>query len=497
MEILNPTNNIPSRRNISKGKALLKEAIGKGLLSEHDIAYLKVATDPWHDTSIESFVGVPDEYIGRSVTEVITVTQQISNPFGTGTGNFNCRINTNPYLGLVTLQKSRGKAVSLYNEAPTSSPPNWQYSGTIDVQFSNQANPFVDYPSPTNLINLTLPPEVMVGNVKIAGCGLEIVNTTAELYKQGTVSIARVPQPSSSQLISARIFGNRAGGTAGIFCNVDCVPVVSMPLTQSELTTYPDFVQWEAREGLYSVIRQYDFMASSPVGWRGVMRFIDTEPSATDAQATNYDLIDIDVPQLDWQNPGTSGLPVSTYVQNKGVIPWPSDSVCAMFTGLSETTTLALKVKFYIERRVNTSIPALRALVPFTKDSPSINPKVLMLVSQLWADLPVAVMYKENPAGEWWDRILGAVGEIAPQVLSMIPHPIAQAAATGIKAIANNSNQKRVEQSDYLKLQTELERLKEQLRQKRIIELANKTRAPAPPIKAKAKPATKTLQKRT
>jgi len=471
-----------------RGKEALKDALHRNLLSEHDIAYIKVATDPWHDTSIESFVGIPDEYIGKSVTEVITLTYDVKTPFTAGSGNFNVRINNNPMLGSLGLIKSASYGPCITNEVGSAGPVNTLQLGTIDIQYSLTSN-FADYPSATASAHLTLPEEVLVGNVKVAGCGIEVVNTTSDLYKQGLVSIARVPQPCSSTFMSPKIFGNNTGGTAGVFTHLDVIPVVSMPTTPTELTTYPDYKQWEAKEGLYSVVRQYDFLASAPLGWRGVMRFTDVEPGGNGPLST-YALTTVDVDRLNWVTSGTTGAPVGSYVQNKGCLPWPCDSHVSMFMGLSEQTTLSLKVKFYLERRVNTSITALRALVPFVKDSPSINPLVLELVSKLWSELPPAVMFKENPAGEWWDRVLGTIGEIAPSVLGMIPHPLAQAAASGIKMLAGNKKVAEPTGQSNSELKHQLEELKEELRQKHLIDARRRAAASST---NKTKPAPKTV----
>lgn len=454
----------------------MKEAIQSGLLSEHDIAYLKVATDPWHDTSIDSFTGIPDEFIGKSVTEVLTITQQITTPFVAGSGNYNVRINNNPILGAIPLVKSANFGNCYYNEIDSVAPINTYTIGTIDVQYSLTSN-FQDYPASTSRVSLALPDSVMYGNVKVAGIGIEVVNTTAELYKQGLVSIARVPQPNSSQTTAARVFGQGQGGTLGSFAVVEMVPVVSMPTTLTELTTYPDYVQWEAKEGMYSVVRQYDHLAASPMGWRGVCRFINQEPYATSVGSSFSNAAQsVDVDRLNWVTTGTSFMPVATYLQNHGVIPCPCDSVVAMFTGLSEQSTLSLKVKFYVERRVNTSIPTVQALVPFVKDSPPINPKVIELVSRIWSELPPAVMFKENPAGEWWSRILGTIGDVAPTILGMIPHPAAQIAAKGISAMRAPSK-KAEEESENARLKAEIADLKKLLQQQAVSKIQTQKRA--------------------
>lgn len=207
MEMLNDSNDQPSKREILQGKQLLEKALRDGTLSLHDLAYIKVATDPWHDTSIENFVGVPDEFNGKSVTEVLTVTAELRSPYSLGSGNYNIRVNNNPFLGINGLIRTQNFSHSFTQEVPSIAPVNTTRCGTLDIQYSLTSN-FSDYPAAASIVSLALPPEVLDGNVKIAGAGLEIFNTTAELYKQGTVSVARVPQPASNSTVAIQVSNN-------------------------------------------------------------------------------------------------------------------------------------------------------------------------------------------------------------------------------------------------------------------------------------------------
>jgi len=440
-------------RNVAKGKKTLQQAIESGKLSAQDIAYIKVATDPWHDTSVENFNGIPDDYSGKSITEVITATYELKTPF-VGSGNFNARIMTFPFLGSEATIRTANFGTAGYQEVSAPSPKNNVNIATATIDYSLAAA-FDDYPVYAD--QLTLPQEVLVGNVKVAGLGVELVNTTAELTKQGLLSVARVPQPLSANTVNMKLYGR--GGTANYYANPDLIPVISAPTTPSELTTYPDYDQWEAREGMYAVVRQYDAQSSSPMGWRGVVRCLDDEPVGN--ASSPYVQTVVDTSLLDWIPAATTGLPEAAYVLTGGVIPAPSDSVCVMLTGLSESSTLTLKLKWYLERRVNTSIPALRPLVPFVRDSPPINPLAIELVSRLWADLPMAVMFKENPAGEWWDKVLSTIGDVGPSILGMIPHPLAQAAARALPTVTKmmKSGPSESEGDEIKRMQEEIRRL--------------------------------------
>lgn len=248
MEIINNSEigDMPTKASVARGRQMLKRALDSGALSPSDIAYIKVATDPWHDTSIEHFTGVPDEFVGKSVTEVLTVTADIKSPFAAGTGNFNVRVSTLPILGNVGIQATSGFGSNFVQAA--NSVATTTKAASLEIAYSTGTPSFSDYPN--NAFHFTLPAEILEGNVKVAGCGLEIFNTTAPLNKQGTVSVARVPQPYSNSHLAINLSSRDAaqsagsGPVAGLVNNapitVDCVPIVSMPTTLTELTTYPD-----------------------------------------------------------------------------------------------------------------------------------------------------------------------------------------------------------------------------------------------------------------
>lgn len=467
MELINNnTNEHPTRKEVRNGKQLLADAVKSGKLTNHDIAYIKCATDPWHDTSIDDFVGIPDTFNGKSVTEVLTTTVDIKTPYAQGSGNYSCRIYNSPFLGGNQLIRSTAYGPTVTQ--PVAVPGNTINVANVVIDYSATSN-FSDYPVHTTV--LPIDQANLIGSVKIAGMGIEVVNTTAELYKQGMLSVARLPQPLSSNTMCFCTYGSTVSSNATwIPYPMEVIPIISPPTTLSELTTYPDYKQWEAKEGMYAVVRQYNNLSHSPAGWKSIARFIDHEPVGSTSSV--YTQTNIDTSWLKNTSPGSSGAPLNTWMPDTGVITAPMDTVVAFLTGLSESTTLTVKVKYYVERRVNTSINELRALVPFTKDSPPINPLALELVSTLWSILPPAVMFKENPAGEWWDRVLGGIAEIAPSVLGMIPHPIAKAAAVGLPMAINAFRGERKQESSEEKLareNAELRKMIEEMRKRDLV----------------------------
>jgi len=464
----------PSKYQIRKGKRTLEEAIANGRLSPEDIAYIKAATDTYHDTPIHSVNGIPDEYVGKSITEALTITMDVKTPYSAGTGNWNARIYNYPLLGSANVVTTDNLA-NLFNQR-TGTVNNTTGVATMNVDYST--GNFSDYPTYSE--RGSLEQNALEGEVKIIGMGIEVINTTAELYKQGMCTIARIPQTQSNKIITGKVFGNDPAGTAGSFAVQDMIPIMSMPTTLSELTTYPNYAQWEAKEGAYAIVKQYDTQSSCPSGYRGAVRWIDKSTNATAVGATWGNIV-CDTTKIDW----TSGvsMPVPSYALQHGYISAPMDTICMMFTGLSEQTSLTVRAKLIIERRVNSSMIDLAALVPLAKESPPLNPLALELVSCMWSNLPTAVMFKENPAGEWWNKVMGAIGEWGPSILGLIPHPIAQAAARSLPAVTralktNNSDHEEVE-----RLKRELEKMK--LRQQSIV---SQNRIKSSPPKKKQAP---------
>jgi len=70
-----------------------------------------------------------------------------------------------------------------------------------------------------------------------------------------------------------------------------------------------------------------------------------------------------------------------------------------------------------------------------SKPSAPYDPLVLEMVSRATRDAPVAVMVKENPLGEWFTDIVGAVANLAPKIgetLSKVGIPFTGEVGRGI-----------------------------------------------------------------
>ncbi len=128
------------------------------------------------------------------------------------------------------------------------------------------------------------------------------------------------------------------------------------------------------------------------------------------------------------------------------LLPW--DISGCVFTGHTLTQTFQVTVKYYFERLPTTTNPDLIVL---TKVPAPHDPVVLEIYSRAMWTLPIAVMVKENPLGEWFEDVLNAVSSVLPTIGTALSSffPPAGVIGSGLggiaKAIAENNKRERVD----------------------------------------------------
>jgi hypothetical protein len=118
---------------------------------------------------------------------------------------------------------------------------------------------------------------------------------------------------------------------------------------------------------------------------------------------------------------------------------------------LSQETTLTLRVRWIIERFPNDNESSI---VVLSTPTAHYDPVALEIYSRLMMKTPPAVMFKENPQGEWWKTMLAGIADIAQDGLLAIPHPLAQGAGQAIKlgrAILSPHDEKEKKEIEKLK----------------------------------------------
>jgi len=395
---------------------VLNKLIAGRVLTPHSVAALKVALDGWHDTTISDFAGIPDRHVGRLFTfdDVSEVSiNKLSSPVPLPAGSWSVRIAANPF-GARTLMVAGTVNGSVSTYDGTSAPT---VHSNVQLDYAQDGIDFIQGGAPG--VNETasimqMSPEFLTSKLKLCGCAIEVVNTTPQLTKGGLVTACNVPQPPlSSNFQTQAVVSAGVGVGSELFLPVRMVS--AFPVNLAAMAKYSPF-QAGAEDGVYINAR---------------MQFSDVTPTCMPIapMICSKDLTSSPSPfSIPTLMPQYSTITVggATYPYYANALNWfDMDSPCIMFTGLSDTTTLTVRVRWFgqIVPDDDNNI-FLRAAHP----APIYDPNFFEIYSKACGIIPQACSFTKNPSGEWWKMALGAIARAAAPLLMMIPHPLAKAA---------------------------------------------------------------------
>lgn len=286
-----------------------------------------------------------------------------------------------------------------------------------------------------------------ISHRRLIGMGFESVNTTSELYKQGTVTAYRVPSRTTraaEPIVRGNLFQGYTPVTPPIIFNV---PLTAMPVdvmagaagSVREAMTYAGTKQWPAAEGSYSVVT-YD-ASDNPIhsDVLGYVAFMNNSAVQLGPAGT----------------PSGFGIVTHTYDFETDILleqrpqwhhPLPADISGVILSGLSLQTTLTINVVFTVEIAAHLYDPTYGAYVYTSRPSAAYEPEALRYYAAMAKLMPAGVMQKLNPFGEFWNWIVGAVKKAAPYVslaAGVIDHPVAQLVSRVAQLAGDMANLKR------------------------------------------------------
>lgn len=284
----------------------------------------------------------------------------------------------------------------------------------------------------------------------IAG-GVELINTTAEIDKQGLITLGEVPNSvveGSCAMWDASDAANPPPSTGAgnpIRDGYHKVPFVQSAMAASsiaECQAYSRSTQLPAKDGVYVPFR----IDASKNGFQRP-RLMHRVASNSTSQfklaagaggAAPANPNSFANPNLRYELAAGSGLSLSLPAKAAQLSPVQCSTI--LCTGLSQKTTFTVRAVYYIEIAPQLNDPTYGSFVYSARPSPSLDRQALDLYATLSQALPIGVPQTMNPAGEWWDIVKGAITRILPavsDVASMVPHPIASAIGMGARALSN------------------------------------------------------------
>lgn len=405
------------------GAAILQKLVEQKTISPAGLSWLTLAVDPWHDNSVQDFKGLPDQGIGKSVTFQVVQEYSISKNNSPGVlpaGNWSCRIGNFPFL-----QDQLVSPGSYYGQIMSQTNTVTQLLKAVQVSYAPDGTDFADTVQnglPANAQGTALPAEYTKGIVKLCGMGIEVINTTSQLHKQGLMSCARMVQPELSTFTGYISYSSPANQNS----IQNMTPVRTLPKNLAELALYPGFMQDEAQYGYYApVLLKFGQEKNYPIP--SSVLLLDDDPSAGK--------FDITAPIACYtshvQATNIPGNTTTFYISNDHPLFVGTDSNVVMFTGLSDETTLTLRVRYIMERFPS---DAEGQILVISTPSATYDPAVLEIYSKAVQALPAGARFTDNPSGEWWKSMLTEIGKVASPLLKMLPHPLAQGLARAVDA---------------------------------------------------------------
>lgn len=463
--------------NTGNRKGLRNQGVNLAGSTEAGKEWLKAALDPFHDTAVDCR-GLPDEDNSRVVVQVIKKTVQISAPAGTA-GNWAAHVFTAPLMHPMVMRRAQprygtfaaydttqtvglGSVQTVVNTMSSGSPDT--AFGTVNIHtwdtdvptfFPSQAangSTLAAYANPksvstlcatagdsTSLAGLHYLPQY-ASKQRLVAAGFELHNTTAELYKQGTITVSRVSsdgriwdRPSVVGSGGLDLITN--AGTAALSSPVPTQPtevVSGPPASLLEALAYAGTKQWAASEGAYVPLVQH-------VG----------ENKLSYGQMFQFAMVNSDTVWTSDGNPDTGYFTESHIYtsSNKSIRAFamqynqlvPFDVSSVILSGLSPQSTFTLECTFIVEVAPHLYDPNLGSLLYSAHPSPKMDRAVLEAYQMVSRLLPPGVPVSMNPAGEFWEMVRSLIARAGPVVaglLGTIPHPVAQGAATAVGAAA-------------------------------------------------------------
>lgn len=437
--------------------------------------WLTFALDPFHDTPTR-IAGLPDADTSSTVVQLLKKTLSISAPPGTvGNWSFNCFTSNLMYKAqMAAAQRIKGNfnqtqvidvvgvpsianahCVGDINEVPADNPDTdvgtinvWSWAddrGTIQKPFFPNGLAGQRFTKPARTQYLDCQPNTLqnaASKTRVIGMGFELHNTTAELYKQGTLTISRAPSNSRTtsirafrdvdgNLLNPRMLSNTIYPKWNTMYNPGLTRKhVAPPQSLEDALSYVGSIQHEAAEGAYVTCTmntdecrlQYGSVMNHEIG--GCQLYADPDAPVTPetCYATDPDL---------WYFPQfTTYYNTAAYNSEH---PFAVSSVMA--TGLSPQTTFTLEFKVLVEIAPHLNDPVYGPLAWSATPSADWDKRALALYQAAATVLPVGVKVSENADGDFWNTVRGIVRDVAPFVtegISMLLPGFAGKAVTGV-----------------------------------------------------------------
>lgn len=404
----------------TRAEKILESLTLRQQLSPEGRDFLLASLDPMHDNPIKDLVGWPDVETAPSVVRCIKQSMTITNP--TASGPWDLHLVQWPWMSrqkFCSPVRANNNLV-LNNIGAPGSDSVWSTGGLCGY-ISEPGGGSVSFAREPNAY-LTLADQYSSGPSRIIGMGVEVNNTTADVYKQGQVFTWRMPQPQIEPncfTFRGNIYGGALPGYSEI--NFDGQMIMCPPKNSNEAMLIPGTRQWRAEEGCYLV--------AAHVGQENPPLYVDyVQPVVRLSQIADTTIGETspgsDLPSLSY-NTSLVAMPVPL-VSSTSVYTFPAFRMYpihlfgALFAGLSAQTSLTVSWNVYLETFPTVADPNILVLAT---PSAEYDPIALQLYSHALTTLPVGVPSDWNGFGDWFADVVSKVTDVVTPIGAMLGQP--------------------------------------------------------------------------
>jgi len=435
---------------ITQAEEILNKCQSKTKLTPEGKEWLIAVLDPLHDTKLLC-KGMPDKEVAPSVVEPVPSTVKIVSPYASDQ-QWGFHIYLDDFaIGSQSQYgpNDRAQGDVLYVDTTTSGTVTRKmpYGGLNIVYFNETAGGTADncYDAPiqpSGTVNLTdqrsLDPSYYYGKNRVIGAGLEIVNTTSELYKAGSLLVYEEPR-ISRDITSLSMVQNSSGGTT--YKSISTVIETATPRGVQDAIKLPGSKQWDAAKGCYFVqtMSTTDNYAAMPE----VLAAAFTTDQSKWPTVVQSDPV---ITQPIYSPTGTAvsygGFVVGSYNFNRRK---PFNKKGCILSGLTPQSTFTVNWMEIIEKFVSTQDTVL---LTFATPSPAEDPLAIEVYTKIARDMPVGAHFDENDFGDWFMGIAKAIG-IAVGIPPFMTNAVGEFVGELTGKSTVNSNNKKLVPSSY------------------------------------------------
>lgn len=425
-----------SRSTRVERRDILDKMIASKALSADGANWLRKSLDPFHDFEV-SLRGYPDANTSKVVIQEVTLSKQISAP---GTTGYDMHIFTLPELHTLPIGSNLNQALTIdqYGTVTTANTsfnllPNSNFPIAPITIVTGPVGSYTTWDGTNNsagvctVQNFDFSPW-LDGQKRVIGMAFEVHDTTAELYKQGTVTVYRLPQVINVQQLNF-ISGTNTGKTPSV-----TYVSRSPPSNLASTLLLPGTRQWEAKDGCYCVATFDDRKMELQGNEYGSRVFTSGDFASSGASTAGFGSI-----------PLATADPSAWSCQLRSFKPIPFHTSGAYFTGLNANSTFTVTVKLLLEVAPT---PDNQQLVVLSQPSPDFDPVAIELYKHASQMLAPGVPVGENASGDFWDGVLGVIEKVAPVIGGIIPLPGASMLGSVIGSAAKAGRDVRNSASD-------------------------------------------------